>query len=436
MVLALVGYSSWNDTDGMDGSTGYDSTTQFDGSQDASVFWDDWIATHFTSYVSSGTRDSNPIILDTYGTVESASLLWTSDIPAGTNVEMSISVDGGNTFVPVANGESIPIMLGSASGKQTVIRTSLSTTNPLVTPSVSSMTLSIENETDILNIEYVPQGVFMLSAPTTSSKADGTREVTFQGDDKWHQFDGQPLGTFANPVTITKGTNIGTAITTLAQQFGETKFAFDACDVTVPYDMTYQPGEAVGKAMKDLAAIPVYSLFYDVDGYLRFRPINQNLTTSPSVWTYDKSEYTLYAGADKTFDESQLYNRVLVLGGSSQTATVSAIASNDDPNSPISTVNIGVRLFVYNNGSPDPLITTQDLAQARADYELQQRARIVETQNFTALPNFLQDAEDIVTLVDDWTSTNGKYQITKLNIPFKAGNMMTGSVWRVTGVGS
>jgi hypothetical protein len=237
-------------------------------------------------------------------------------------------------------------------------------------------------------------------------------------------------------VTVTAGVLVGDAIKSLAQQFGETKFAFDACSTTVPGTYTYQPGEPVAKALKELAGIPVYTLFYDVNGYLRFRPQNQNLTTSASTWTYDKGEYTLYAGSDKTFDESKLYNRVFVIGGSSSTGTVSATASNDDPNSPISTVSIGVRLFVYNNGSPDPLITTTALAQARADYELTQRARIVEQQKITALPNFLQEAEDVITLVDDWTGTNGLYQVVKLSIPMKPGSTMTGDVWRVTGVGS
>jgi len=285
-------------------------------------------------------------------------------------------------------------------------------------------------------IEYAPLGVFMLSAPTTTSKADGTREVTLQGDDKWHQFDGQPLGTFQDVTTVSAGVNVGTAIQTLAQQFGETKFAFDNCSVTVPGNYTYQPGSSVAAAMKELAGIAVYSLFYDVNGYLRFRPINQNLTTSSSTWTYDKGEYTLYAGADKTFDETLLYNRVFVIGGSTTTGTVSATSSNDNANNPLSTVNIGVRLFAYNNGSPDPLITTTALAQARADYELTQRARIVEQQKITALPNYLQEAEDVVTLVDDWTGTNGLYQVVKLSIPLKPGSTMTGEVWRVTGVGT
>jgi hypothetical protein len=284
-------------------------------------------------------------------------------------------------------------------------------------------------------IEYVPMGVFMLSAPTVTSRADGTREVTLQGDDKWHQFDGQPLGTFQYVTTIQAGVLVTDAIKTLAQQFGETKFAFDACDVTVPYTLTYQPGEAVGKAIKELADLAVYSVYYDVNGYLRFRPQNQNLTASASTWTYDKSEFTLYAGADRTFDESKLYNSVFVIGGSSQTGTVSASASITDPNNPISTVNIGTRLFVYNNGNPDPLITTTALAQARANYELTQRARIIEQQKFSALPNYLQEAEDVVTVVDDWTGTDGLYQIVKLSIPLKPGELMTGECWRVYGVG-
>ncbi len=283
-------------------------------------------------------------------------------------------------------------------------------------------------------IEYIPQGVFVLTEFSALSSYTGERTATFSGADKWHLLNGDPVGKFTNVTTIAAGTNIATAIRTIATDAGITKFLFDDCTVTVPYQLTYQPGDARGKAIKELADLAVYSIYFDVNGFLRFRP-QVNLETASSVWTYDKSDYTLYAKSEKRLDHHELFNKVLVIGGSSQTATVSAIAQDNDANSPTGIPTIGERLFLYNNGSPDPLISTVALAQSRADYELRNRLRIAEKQPIEILPNYLHESEDVITLVDDWTNTNGNYELISFNIPLKANAMMTAEAWRVRKIG-
>jgi len=283
-------------------------------------------------------------------------------------------------------------------------------------------------------IEFVPQGIFILTDMAASSSHTGERIANLSGLDKWSLLSGDPVGKFTNHTTVEKGVKVSDAIKTISQGGGIDKFIFDDCDVTVPYTLTYDLGDSRGKAIKELADLAVYSIFFDVNGYLRFRP-QVNLETMPSVWTYDKSDYTLYAKSEKILDHAELFNKILVIGGSSQSGTVSAIAQDDEADSPTSITNIGERLFLYNNGSPDPLITSTVLAQARADFELKNRLRIAERQPMEIMPNYLHEAEDVITLVDDWHNTNDKYELISFNIPLKPSAMMSAEVWRINRIG-
>lgn len=281
-------------------------------------------------------------------------------------------------------------------------------------------------------IHWAAQGVFLLTSPVATSSWDGLHTAQLQGGDKWRLHDGDPLGKFSVSTTIQKGTPIAAAIRALATDNGETKFAFDACDATVPYDLSYTAGESRGKAMKELAEMAVYRLYYDVDGYLRFQPYNENLALRASEWTYDtEDERTLYAGADKVLDETQTFNRVLVVGGSMQTAGVSAVAEITDVASPLHKSKIGVRQTEWNGGSPDPLISTQALAQARADWELIKYSKYAERHRFRAIPHFMHDAGDVITIRDKYTDTDGKYELLRFNVPLRPGDYMHAEAWSV-----
>ncbi|KEO81485.1 hypothetical protein [Tumebacillus flagellatus] len=284
-------------------------------------------------------------------------------------------------------------------------------------------------------VAYVPQGVFLLEQLQATSKPDGTRIAVLSGGDKWKLLDGQPLGCFSDTTTVKAkndqgaATPVAEAIKLIAAGAGvpKSQCVFEACSVNVPYDLTYQAGESRGKAIRELADLAVYDCYFDVDGHLVFRPKVADVSQVAPSWVYDKSDYTLYAGSDKVLNTSKLYNRVDVVGGSSQTATVYATASNDDPNSPISTVNIGVRLFRWNNGSPDSIIATQQDAQNRADYELKRASVVLEEQRFSLWPNYLHEAGDVIGITDDWIGTDGTFMLVRFNIDLSPNaGLMTG----------
>lgn len=280
---------------------------------------------------------------------------------------------------------------------------------------------------------YTPLGVFFLQRPTANSQS---RTASFSGGDKMVQFDGSMRGKLANAWIIPKDTLITDAIRLLAVDGGEleSKIAFNQCTVRVPFELTYQPGEPRLKAMRELADLAVYQLFYDVNGFLRFRPLAADPLQQPVSWRYDESEWTLYAGGEKILDDDKLFNKVVVVGGSSQSATVYAERVNDDQNHPFSTVNIGERVYFHNGGNPDPLITKQDYADARADYELQRLMRVVERHSFYADPNFLHEAGDVCEIVDTNTATNAKFELMRFNIPLSYNGQMTLETARLRGV--
>lgn len=287
-------------------------------------------------------------------------------------------------------------------------------------------------------IEYAPLGVFLIESPTAVSRADGTREVRLQGGDKWKLLDGAPLGKFQLTENIAANVRVDQTIRFLLGKVGITNAMItESASVVVPYTLTYQLGEPIGKAIKELADLVVYTTYFDVNGVFVFKPRMVDMTTQPSVKTYAKNRAkTVYAGGEKTLDESEMYNVVIAIGGSAQTFTVSSRKSNDDPNSPISTVNIGQRLFLYNNGAPDAIIKTQADADNRAEWELLKHSKIAERQRISLLPDYTIDVEDVITIQDDWTATDSKYEILRFDIALRPDSTMSLEAWQVRKVGA
>lgn len=175
-------------------------------------------------------------------------------------------------------------------------------------------------------IEYVPQGVFIISQPSDTHTLQYKKRLHVNGQDKMCLYTGN-RGKFANQITIAKGTNIATAIKTIMTTTGnETMFNFDNVTATLPYDVTYEANKTAYEAIKQLADVAICDIYYDVYGYLRLKQINlDEVAQYPPVWSFnygDPSE-TLYAGNERTLDETQMANHIKVVGGSAQTSTVS-----------------------------------------------------------------------------------------------------------------
>ncbi|MCY9599132.1 hypothetical protein PC41400_08095 [Paenibacillus chitinolyticus] len=272
-------------------------------------------------------------------------------------------------------------------------------------------------------IEYIPQGVFILTEPEDSHTVEG-KITSLSGMDKMFLCTDK-RGKFRTETTIDAGGNIGAIIRVLAQKYGETQFNFDPITETIPYTFTFQPSDNIYKAMSDLALLAKCELFYDVNGYLRLRKIDLNqFEQSPSVWMYvhgDPNE-RFYAGNVRKFDENQLANRIMVLGGSSQIAEsrFELIITETNPlwkGHPYSIEKIGEITYEHNSGNPDSLLATNEECKWRAKYELMNRLGYAERVSLSLSPNHLHDANDVIEIEDVENSVTGKYLLQSFSLP-------------------
>ena len=274
--------------------------------------------------------------------------------------------------------------------------------------------------------EWIPLGVYPCTKPTATSRADGKKEVRLQGSDKMAFW-----GKCPNVLTVPAGTSIPTAIKSVLSGI-ESNFLLDpSCTATAPYDMTWPAGTEYQEIVAKLASIPTWKIYYDANGALRFRPPIDPTTTAPSIaFDATNARFNLFGGSDRECDDSILANRIQVFGGSAQTALVSYELKDTDPKSPTAIQNIGERLYQHNNGNPDPVITSVDLAIARANYEYRKRLQVTEKLHFACFCIPFLEQEDIISVNDPANGSCGRYQLMNFTIPLFGGEM-SGELWQV-----
>lgn len=200
-------------------------------------------------------------------------------------------------------------------------------------------------------IEYVPQGVFILTNPSDSHNMDG-KKCFIEGQDKAYLFS-DSRGLFQKQTTLYKGLNVATAIKIIASEHGETLFNFDSTDAVIPYDITFELNSNKWDALSKLSAFGKCSLYYDVYGYLRLQYIGDlnEIYNQPAVWTYEYGgeNGNCYIGNERKLNEDLLANHIIVYGGSSSTKTVQYdLVVDEDASHTIFASNIGTD---FNNGT-------------------------------------------------------------------------------------
>jgi hypothetical protein len=278
------------------------------------------------------------------------------------------------------------------------------------------------------DVEYLSQGVFIMSEPEDTNNFDG-RKVTINGKDKAFLMNDK-RGKFVNEQVVAVGANVAQAIRIIAIGAGETLFNFDTVTETVPYELTYGSSDNRWKAIEELASFAKCDIYYDTDGYLRLKKIEVDFNLMPIQWSYEYGNPSdnFYAGNIRQLDETELANHIRVLGGSGQTPTVmyDLIVDELDPQwngmwvgNPYSIQKIGRILYEHNNGGSDGLLTTLDECKWRAKWELMKRLGYSEKVSLQIAPNWLHDGGDVIEIIDTSNDVYGKYKISSFQIPLQ-----------------
>ena len=280
------------------------------------------------------------------------------------------------------------------------------------------------------------RGIFVLSNPSTSNQ--GAEKITnLSGVDKWSLLNGELAGTLTETTVIARGTNIAEAIRAVAEDAGETKFAFDICTEITPYTITKEPGDTRADLIKELALIPSWDIYYDVDGYLRFTPLIDPLQKQVVVDLSVGSTYRkCYISSKYSPEWSKIKNYWKVIGYSDPDTGIiyDGIAQNNNPLSPTNTSmppnGIGIKSDILS----DDNLTTDSLCEQRAGYELRKNLTKIDRSSHEILPLPFLNEGDCVQLEDTNAGIiDDKYEIQSINEPLGLGLMQI-ECWRCTSV--
>lgn len=287
------------------------------------------------------------------------------------------------------------------------------------------------------------RGVYVLTDPSAVNHG-GEKLVTLNGLSKWALFDGTIGGRITETTTIAAGTNIGTAMQTLFGLRNETKFNFDATGEVTPYTMTKEPGATIAEFLKELALIPSWELFNNVDGYWRFRPM-VDASQKQIVADFTEEELAIYTACfwfsvERTYrpcycsgtyspEWSRILNKIKVIGYTDPSTGVTYSGSYSLPSEHrYSADNIGERSDVLNF----PELTSNDLCATRAGYEVKQRLKSIDrsSHELILLP-FLTELDCVQLENTDAGIANAKYEIQSITEDLTNSNQ-TIEAWEVS----
>lgn len=277
-------------------------------------------------------------------------------------------------------------------------------------------------------------GVFLMSAPNPSHSSDGST-VSINCADKFTIFENS-TGIISTTTEIPPGSKIKDVIQDIQNidlgngsvldpipMFIDPTFEESVVQQTI----SLSAGQTYGEMLKQLSNMISAEIFYDSTGVLTIAPIVElmNDGDKPVLYDYEAGRGNLQ-NDDFSLDVDSFVNSVQVIGSNINGRTVTALAENTDPSSPLSIDRIGRRSL-----SPitDTNITTDVLAQERADYELRQRLIAKSTLNSNVFFNPLLGVNNLVTYTDEFYGLRrDRFLIQSISFSLNYDGMMSLSV--------
>lgn len=195
-------------------------------------------------------------------------------------------------------------------------------------------------------------------------------------------------------------------------------------DTETYYTITKNPNDSLGSILIELAEMIGCDIWYDTEGYLNVMSGTQDITdlSKPVLFNYSDNELQ-YLSSDIQYDFNSVFNRITVVGANTNGANIYfAISENTNPQSPTRISLIGTRNKYYEDSN----ISSTQLAQDRADYELRRLSimALSISVNSTYLINL--DVNNCITVTDSKRGYfNEKFIIQSINIPIGIDSSIT-----------
>lgn len=183
-------------------------------------------------------------------------------------------------------------------------------------------------------------------------------------------------------------------------------------------------GETYGSILLELATQLSAEIFYNSQGCLTLVPTNETSLDVDKPLLFDFAEENGdFSGLDFSFDMSSIVNKIVVIGSSVKGQVVSATAVNDDAASPLCYQKIGYRTGSIIN---DSNITTEVLAQERAQYELRKQLILKSSTSISILFNPLLAVNNLIAITNEhFGLSHERFLIQSISCPLDYSGTMS-----------
>lgn len=279
-------------------------------------------------------------------------------------------------------------------------------------------------------IIWFKKGIYAIAKITPSHSMENKR-VSIELNDKFSILEGRG-GVLTTTISLPRDSLVADVMSDILLSDMGNGYPFDTKppiihssfkDTKLPIDITEQPGATWGSIMLKIADMVSAEIFYNAEG---------RLTLMPKVEMADDSNkstiFHFYAHEGDFTDNNldlamdEIVNRVIVIGANVNGKTCRAEAINGQPTSPISYQKIGYRTGEIIN---DSNITTDLLAQERADYELRMKSILRTTANNTVFFNPLLTVNNLISLSDNFFElTREKFLLQSISFSLSYDGLM------------
>ena len=267
--------------------------------------------------------------------------------------------------------------------------------------------LYIGLELDDETILWFSKGIYYILNASVSHGV-GQKTVSVDLGDKYSILESS-LGTLETSYTIDAGILIKDVVDDILRKSKGNGEILDPKEIVYDPSFYYkktqakivkEAGSNFGAIIIELATQLSAEVFYDVDGHLNFVPISDVTKDrdKPIIFQiYDY--YGDFSSNNISLNLGDAVNRIVVTGSNVNGGIVEATAINDNPESPLCYQRIGYRTAPVIN---DTNITSEVLAQERANYELRNKLILKSSINVDVVFNPLLTVNNLIGVTDEY----------------------------------
>lgn len=270
-----------------------------------------------------------------------------------------------------------------------------------------------------------PQGIFLLSSPTRTDQTNGVfRDIEAFGgllilrDDKFEQ-----------RYIVPAGARYYDEIIKILDSAGIIKYNIENTDAVLQRDIEFEPGKEKLFAVNELLRQINYTPIFDDENGIFTSSYYRSPAVKSADYTYKDDELSVtFQGMQEELDLFNVPNKWVVVCSNAEQVPLVSSYTNDNPDSPISTVSRGRTIVDYREVSDIADQASLDAYVQRIAFEASQ---IYGKISFETAIMPMHDYADVLEIDYSPLGIKGKYAETSWTMPMAVGAKMTHEIRRV-----